>query len=192
MKLFTSTLDKNLAIAMVAMFAYVLAMVVFDLPWETMVPFMFGAALAADRDTPYKDGQVRGYPVLNNTTIFKGAMVALTDAGYLVPASDTAALRVVGVSQEKVISPSTDAAGAKKCRVISGKSFLFNATSITQAMLGDVMHVVDDNTFDDAVGTNTVPCGKLVEFVSTTSGYIYIAEGTLRKAGVAAAADLIS
>lgn len=149
------------------------------------------AALTNDRDTPYKDGQLKGYPVLNNTTIFKGALVAVTDAGYLVPASDTAALRVVGVAHEKVISPSTDAAGAKKCRVLAGKAFLFDATSITQAMLGDRMHVVDDHTFDDAVGTNTIPCGRLVEFVSTTLGYIFIAEGGLIKGGTAVA-DAVS
>lgn len=125
-----------MVLVLAIVFAYTLAVVLFGLPWQSIIGITFlGAALTADRDTLSKDGDFRGYPVLNNTTIFKGSMVAVTDAGYLVPASDTAALRVVGVAHEKVISPSTDAAGAKKCRVSSGRSYLFNATSITQAML---------------------------------------------------------
>ena len=141
------------------------------------------AALTKDRDTLRKDGGLRGYPVKGSTTIFKGSIVAVDDNGWALPAADAAAQRVIGVAAEKVINSGAD--GAKKIRVESGKDFLFNATSITQAMLGDRMHVVDDNTFDDAVGTNTIPCGRLVEFVSTTSGYIHIPMGGLIKGGTA-------
>lgn len=141
-------------------------------------------ALAKDRETLSKDGQLRGYKVKANNTIYKGALVALGDDGYAIPATDTANLRIVGVAHEKVISPATDADGDKMIRVQSGKSFHFNATSITIAMLGDVMFVVDDNTVDETV-TNGVPVGRLVEFIDTTHGYVYIPEGGCRKAGVA-------
>jgi hypothetical protein len=142
-------------------------------------------ALAADRNTQSKESGIQMYPVLNDTEIFKGALVAVDDTGFLVPADDAAAFRVVGVSTEHVLSPSTDTDGDKKCRVQSGRSYLFAATSITQAMVGDVMFVVDDQTFDDVAGTNGVPCGRLVEYVSTTSGYVFIPNGGLRKAGIA-------
>lgn len=144
------------------------------------------AALTEARDTQQKEGGIQGYPVLNDTTIFKGSLVAVDDNGFAIPATDTAALRVVGVADETVVSPSTDSDGDKTVRVVSGRAFLFNATSITQAMVGDPMFVVDDNTFDDSAGaTNDVPCGRLVQYVSATSGWIFIANGGLRKAGIA-------
>lgn len=144
----------------------------------------FMAALAADRQTASKSGELRGYPVAASTTIYKGSLVALSDAGYAVAASDAANLRVVGVAFEKVDN-SAGAAADKTVRVQAGRSFEFAATSITQAMLGDVMFVVDDQTFDDAAGaTNEVPCGRLVEFVSTIKGWIYIPSGGCRKAGL--------
>lgn len=144
-------------------------------------------ALADDRQTPAQEVELKGYLVAASTTIYKGGMVAVNDAGHLVMASDAANLRVVGVADERVDN-SAGSAGDKKCRVRSGRAFDFNATAITQAMVGDLMFVVDDNTFDDAAGTNGVPCGRLLEYISATRGIIYIPVGGLRKAGIAAAA----
>lgn len=138
--------------------------------------------LSADRQTQARHAGMQKYPVEAGETIYKGALVSIDDDGYLMPASDTAAHRVVGVADENVDN-SGGADGALDCRVVSGRAFLFAASSITQAMLGDVMFVVDDQTFDETV-TNGVPCGRLVEFVSTTLGWIFIPSGGLRKAGV--------
>lgn len=143
------------------------------------------AALTADRQTPSKDAELKGFPV-GVDIIYKGALVAVDDNGYLLAAADAAGYRVVGVAEENVDN-SGGSAGDKECRVRSGRAFKFNATSITQAMVGDLMHVVDDQTFDEAAGTNGVPCGRLVEYVSATEGWIYIPVGGLRKAGIAAA-----
>ncbi len=42
-------------------------------------------------------------------------------------------------------------------------------------MIGTSMVVVDNNTIDDVAGaTNDIPVGKLTEFVSTTSGWVYV------------------
>lgn len=113
-------------------------------------------------------------PVAASTTIWKGAMVCINAAGYAVPASDTSGLLpVCGVADETVVN--SGAAGAKFIRLQTDAYFEFNASSITQAMVGDTMYVVDDNTFDDAAGpTNDVPAGILVQFVSTTKGMIKI------------------
>ena len=138
-------------------------------------------ALAADRQTQARHAGMQKYPVEAGETIYKGALVTIDNDGYLMPAQDTAAHRVVGVADENVDN-SDGSDGDLDCRVVSGRAFLFVASSITQAMLGDVMFVVDDQTFDETV-TNDVPCGRLVEFVSTTSGYIFIPNGGLRKAG---------
>lgn len=141
-------------------------------------PFI-GTAAAADRNTRITaKPSLKGYLVKNNTTIYKGTMVAVDSGGFLIPAANTAGLIVVGVADEKVVSPSTDTSGDKKCRVRSGEMYEFTATSITQAMVGRAMYVADDQTFDD-VGTNDVAAGILVEYVSTTKGSIHIATPTL-------------
>ena len=133
-------------------------------------------ALAADRQTTEKSASLKSYPVAA-VVIYKGAMVCLNAAGYLTPAANTAGLSpVVGVADEKVDN-STGAAGAKNCRVLSGKAFKFAATSITQAMLGSMMYVVDDQTIDDTT-TNGIPAGLLIEYVSVTEGWVLIEPDT--------------
>lgn len=143
------------------------------------------AALTTDRDTQViAKPSLKGYPVLNDTTIYKGGMVCLDPTGYAVPAADTAGLiGVIGVADETVISPATDADGAKKIRVRSGEMYDFVATSITQAMLGDMMYVEDDQTFDDVAGVaNSIPAGILAEYISATRGKIYIPVGGMQAA----------
>jgi hypothetical protein len=131
------------------------------------------AALTQDRITKKKfafDGEP--LPVKAATKIYAGAKVAVDANGFAVPASDTAALRVMGVAKATVDN-TAGADGALIVNVLNGL-FLFDATSITQAMLGQVMYVVDDHTFDDVAGTNGVKAGRLVSFVSTTSGWLLV------------------
>jgi hypothetical protein len=59
--------------------------------------------------------------------------------------------------------------GGRQCRVISGVSVKTAFTSITQAMLGTLMCVVDDSTAADATGTNSIKAGLLEEFISATA-----------------------
>lgn len=134
-------------------------------------------ALTVDRDTLIiAKPTLKGYPVLNNTTIYKGSMVCIDSTGYAVPAADTSGFSgVIGVADEQVASPSTDSDGDKKIRIRSGEIYDFVATSITQAMLGTVMYVVDDQTFDDAAGaTNEIAAGILVEYISSSRGKIFV------------------
>jgi hypothetical protein len=59
------------------------------------------------------------YPgVATATTIYAGEMVALNAAGYAVPASDTANLRVIGRAEEDVVNAGAD--GAAKIKVKRG------------------------------------------------------------------------
>ena len=142
------------------------------------------AALTADRNTQSKIGDIAIYPVNALSQIYKGSIVCVDDTGNLVPAADTADFQVVGVADENVLGGAAD--GDTSCRVISGRKFRFPATSITQAMVGDPMFVVDDQTFDDSAGaTNDVPIGRLQEFISTTEGWVFIPKGGCRKAGIA-------
>jgi predicted RecA/RadA family phage recombinase len=53
--------------------------------------------------------------------------------------------------------------------------FEFDATSVTQAMVGTAMYVKDDHTVDDAAGaTNDIKVGELVKYVADTKGWIDI------------------
>lgn len=133
------------------------------------------AALTKDRETQQKHAGVKSYPVAAATKIFKGSMVAINATGFAVPAADTANLRVAGVAYEQ-IDNSAGADGDLSIRVHVGRYFRFAASSITQAMVGQTMYVVDDQTFDEAIGTNANQAGILVEFVSATEGWIYIPE----------------
>jgi hypothetical protein len=130
-------------------------------------------ALAADRNTTYREGVECEYPVKAATQIYAGSLVMLGSDGYAIPGADTAGAKFVGVAVENVLGGTTD--GAKKIRVRRKGVFEFAASSITQAMLGDIMYLVDDQTFDDAAGpTNDIPCGRLIQYVSATKGWIDI------------------
>ena len=131
------------------------------------------AALTADRQTPCRGIVTQSeYPVVAATKIYSGGLVALNSAGFALPAADAASHKVVGVAK-KYVDNSAGANGALKVIVETGL-FELNATSITQAMVGVVMQVVDDNTFDDVLGTNGIKAGRLVRYISATSGEILI------------------
>jgi len=129
-------------------------------------------ALSADRITKSKDPSLKSYPQKGSTTIYAGSIVAVDTNGFALPAADAAGLKVVGVAKAQSVNSGSD--GAVSVNVEQGLLFDFAASSITQAMVGKVMYVVDDQTFDDAKGTNGVKAGRLQEFISTTRGWILI------------------
>jgi hypothetical protein len=132
------------------------------------------AALTKDRATPYRDGIEIDIPVAANIKIYAGSLVCGNAAGYAIPAADTAGLKFLGVALEQVDNAG-GANGAKKVRVRRQGTFEFDALSITQAMVGASMYVVDDHTFDDASGpANDVRLGILVKYVADTKGWIDI------------------
>jgi len=140
-------------------------------------------ALAAAKAITKRDVKTVKLPVDGGSIIYLGGLVALNTAGYAVPASDAAGLRLVGVA---VAATPGDAAAGKidntngsdgdlSVLVESDVCVKVAATSITQAMVGTPMYVVDDQTIDDAAGsTNKLRAGVLQEFISTTSGWLYI------------------
>lgn len=113
-------------------------------------------------------------PVAADAVIYKGAIVCIDGDGFAIPGADTAAIQVIGIAAE-TIDNTGGSDGDKTVEVEYDCIYLFAATSITQAMLGDLMVIVDDNTVDDAAGaTNDISVGRLIEFVSTTSGWVYV------------------
>ena len=114
----------------------------------------------------------RRFLMTASTTIPKGALVAnVTATGKVVNAVDTAGNPVVGVAAETKTSP---ASGDTWILVDYDAEWLFVATSITQAMIGTAMEVVDNNEVDETAGAGNIVAGKLTEFVSTVLGWVYI------------------
>ena len=132
------------------------------------------AALTKDRATPYRDGIELDFPVAANTKIYAGSLVCANSTGYAVPAADTAGLKFAGVALEQ--ADNTGAAnGALTVRLRRSGAFQFDAASITQAMVGTAMYIVDDHTMDDASGpTNDIRIGVLVKYVADTQGWVDI------------------
>lgn len=131
-------------------------------------------ALSADASVARKDAGLQAIPVAGTTTIYKGAWVCLDTSGYLVPAADTAGYRFVGAAAEAGDN-SGGSNGDITVRCYTEGVFLATFTSITQAMVGDPMYVADDATLDDT-STNHVEAGRLVQYVSTTSGWVDIGQ----------------
>jgi hypothetical protein len=114
------------------------------------------------------------FQVAASTTIYKGGIVMLDADGFAIPGADTASLNVVGIAAEGRDN-SSGSDGDLEVEVECDAEFLFAATSITDAMHGTVMVVVDDNTIDDIAGaTNDRPVGILTQRVSNTQGWVYV------------------
>ncbi len=128
--------------------------------------------LTADRVTAVKDPGLKSFP-MGDDIIYKGSFVTLNTSGYAVAGQDSAGYRFAGVAVEQ----GNNAGGSDGdvwVRLYTEGVFLMAATSITQAMVGKMMYLVDDQTFDDISVTNYIPVGILVEYVSSTSGWVDI------------------
>jgi hypothetical protein len=134
-------------------------------------------ALTAPLDVHEKDSQLIAYPMAANTTIFKGALIALT-GGYAKPGADTASVIFVGVAHETKVNQATTAlpggagfagaAGALLIRVRKVGSFVYNRAASTVADLGKAVQIVDDNTVATTGTTNSIQAGYIVEVPSVT------------------------
>lgn len=97
--------------------------------------------------------------------------MVVVESGLAIPAANGANnSNVLGVASTSVTSA---ASGDYFIEVLEGE-FLFDASSIVQASVGATMYAKDDQTFDNNAASNDPSAGKLIEFVSTTSGWLRI------------------
>jgi hypothetical protein len=121
-------------------------------------------ALTQPYETHEREGLIVAYPVKANARIWKGALVCVDSTGYLVPASDTANLRFVGVAFESVDNTG-GASGAKRCRVVKRGTFVYNRIgSFTQADIGTTVRANSDNEVAKT-STNNIVVGTVVELL---------------------------
>jgi hypothetical protein len=108
----------------------------------------------------------------DSITIVKGELVGILDASGLAVkgVSGATVTWIVGVAAE---TKTSGTGGADWIQVEYDREYLFAASSITQAMLGDPMLIVDNNTVDET-SANSAVVGKLTEYVSTTLGWVHV------------------
>lgn len=130
-------------------------------------------ALSADTQIPRKEAGLQSYPVTSGEIIYKGAVCCVDADGYLVAGANTAGYKFAGIAYEQ-IDNSAGSDGDLWCRVHTEGVFQLTCTSITQVMVGQYMYLVDDATVDDA--PTAIVVGKLVQYVSATSGWVDIGQ----------------
>jgi hypothetical protein len=128
--------------------------------------------LIASRDTQERAGQVIDFPVAAATKLYVGALVALSSTGYLVPASDTAGLKVQGRCEGtpppgitgQDVDNSAGANGDLTANVKRGVFKYDNSTgdAVTADMAGKSCYVEDDHTVNKSGGTNKIRAGRVV------------------------------
>lgn len=132
--------------------------------------------LSADKDVVRGEDTLIEVPVTDDEIIYKGALVCVDTDGYALAAADTADYKFLGVAYDQQDNTGTGHAdGAKKVRVYRRGIFKLVCTGITQNMVGQLMYITDDQTIDNT-STNWICVGRLVKYVSTTSGWVDIGD----------------
>ncbi|MBC8138712.1 MAG: hypothetical protein H8F28_22760 [Fibrella sp.] len=126
------------------------------------------ATLTANYDGERKDGDLVAYNIAAATKIYKGALVAVTDAtGYLTNASDAAGTTFAGIAFEGGDN-SSGAAGGLGLRVEKTGTFILDFSgSTSQAIIGKKVYAVDNQTVALAASTaNDLYVGDVVALIS--------------------------
>jgi hypothetical protein len=121
-------------------------------------------ALAAERNTKERFGEIEDYPMKAATIGYAGG-IAVLDAGYAAPGRTATGLVAVGRFEETKDN-SAGAAGAIIARVKRGKFRFANSAAgdlIAQANVGADCYIVDDQTVALTSATSTRSrAGKIV------------------------------
>lgn len=101
-------------------------------------------------DRPSKGtGKVQSFAVEGATKIYKGQIVAMNGAGYLVRGADAVNLLFAGIAVEDCDN-SAGGDAAKWCRVYRAGIFRFKAFSaVTQPRMLERMYAADDNQVEE-------------------------------------------
>ena len=143
-------------------------------------------ARTADRPLQELSDGLLSFGVEAATTILAGVIVGINSSGYLVEGTATSSIRVVGLSDEKVVNTVAagyGSAGQLRCRVRTRPQYLAQTgTTITIADVGEIVYLVDNQTISisDAGGTRP-PAGRIVCLPPSTdtalSGLVCVALG---------------
>ncbi len=99
---------------------------------------------------PYRAGETVSVPVAAKKEIERGALVALTAAGYALAATETTAIKVIGRA-DTYVDNSSGANGDVRVPVLRKRAFLFTNTAsgadeIKLVHLMEPCYLIDDAT----------------------------------------------
>lgn len=136
------------------------------------------AALTTGRRTPFQANPTTfiEIPMAASTTLFKGGVVCKNSSGYAVPGAVSTTLKAIGILVDQndglpVESITNSGAnGAVTVRVARGIALLNNGTTaITQADVGSLCYLTDDNTVaSDNGGATRSACGRIIGLEPST------------------------
>ena len=133
-------------------------------------------ALAADRNTNMKATELLPVPVAANVKIFIGALVAANATGFATPGATSPSLTYLGRAEEYVDNTG-GADGAKTVVVRRLKAFKWEnlaADAVTQARIGKLCYIVDDQTVAATNGNGTRSPAGIVTAVDADG--VWVAE----------------
>jgi len=131
-------------------------------------------ALSSDRNTKMMDGELIAIPVATGVIIYAGALLAVNAAGYAVPGVTSAALTYVGRADES-IDNAEGADGNATVMVRRNMAFMFNnlpADAVTQASLGALCYIVDDETVAGSDGAGSRSAAGIVLGVESNGVWV--------------------
>lgn len=134
------------------------------------------SALAKDRNTPMKDGELISLKVAASVKCYAGGIAVIKD-GFVKPGAVETGVIAVGRFEETVDN-SSGGAGDQSVRVRTGKSFQYanaSADRIAQADVGKDCYVVDDQTVGKAHDGNKR--SKAGQVVGVDSGGVWVKIG---------------
>lgn|SRR5574342_303887 len=138
------------------------------------------AALSADAERKRRNDrgvQISRYIVNSGSTVYKGGLVAFESGGdELIPAADTAGLRIAGVARETATGSGTSV----YCEVEYNAEYLFVSAAITGADVGaSAVASTDNDLTDAAAATNDVVVGRIVEVPAANTCWVHVMQGVV-------------
>lgn len=123
---------------------------------------------------PHRDGAATQYPVAASTKTLIGTFAALDGSNNLVNATDAASRRVVGIHNAETDN-SSGSAGDLSSGVSKGLFLVANSATnaLTDAYIGRVAYIEDNNTVSTSGGTNFVVAG-IVEDVTADGVWLWV------------------
>jgi hypothetical protein len=130
--------------------------------------------LAEDRNTPHQDGDVIVAPVATGVKCFAGGIACANAGGFATPGATATGLTYLGRFDESVDN-TIGTNGAVDAMVRRKKSFKWKnsgADPVTQASLGKVCYIVDDETVAATSATSTRSAAGVVVELSADGVWV--------------------
>jgi hypothetical protein len=125
-------------------------------------------ALSANNEAKRKDSEIQLYPVKGSAHIYKDSLLIDAGTGYAQPGDDGADYVFLGVAVEEADSSDESTDGTLSVRVYKTGSFEFTKADAAQTDIGTTAYIHDDQTVGSS-STNTVACGKVVEYIDSST-----------------------